>query len=96
MSVPLTNALSPAPRSTSTRIAVVGVDALAGRAERLVHLPGHRVAGLGAVEGQDRDGAVVLEDRLVSHVSLAPVEADQRSGRGPRQRIELRDSCSCC
>ena len=41
--------------------AFVGVDPVAGVGERVVHRPGHRVAGLRAIERQERDGAVRCE-----------------------------------
>ena len=59
---------------------VVGVNLLAGLAERLVHLPGHRVASLWAIEGQDGDGTIALEDRLVGHGSLRSSEAVEQYG----------------
>ena len=70
MSVPATNALPPAPRRISTRIAGVAIDPIAGVDQRLVHLPRHRVARLGTIEGQRRDRAVGLE-QCVCHCNPA-------------------------
>ena len=49
----------------------VGVDAIAGVDERLVHLPRHRVARLGPVEGERGERTVGLEHG-VSH-SQSPI-----------------------
>ena len=57
---------SPAARTTKTRTARIGVDPVAGVDERVVHRPRQRVARVGTVEGQERDGAVEVEQRLRS------------------------------
>src|SRR5262245_4566007 len=50
MSVPLTNAWSPAPRSTVTPDVRIAVEPLQVIVERLVHFERHRVPRLGSVE----------------------------------------------
>ncbi len=61
MSVPATKACPPAPRRPTTRVSRITRERLAMRRRLPVHLPGHRVAGLGPVEGDRRDRAVAAQ-----------------------------------
>ena len=47
----------------------VTIDAVARVDERLVHLPCHRVARFGAIERQDGERAVCLEDSVHNHMT---------------------------
>jgi hypothetical protein len=66
---------------------VVGIDLLAGVVQPLVHVPGHRVAGLGAVEGQRDDRALALDDDVLAGRAVfmnAKSRANTKRGACPR------------
>ena len=89
MSVPATNA-SPA-RAGRTRGRVVGVDLVAGVDERVVHRPGHRVARLGPIERQERDGAVRCEQHLGNGHEEPHREREMSTGRTALEGIRVLD-----
>ena len=62
----------------------VGVDAIAGLHQRLVHLPRHGVSGFGAVEREERDRTVDIEQ----HARGGHVRAPE-SGPGARAEAAL-------
>src|SRR5215204_422 len=57
--------LGPRPTQHEHTNIVVGLDCLAALIERVVHLPGHRVARLGPVEGNGGHRFPALEQKLV-------------------------------
>ena len=61
MSAPATNDLSPPPVSTTTRTDVVGAQLARRGEQQLVGLGVERVERLGAVHGDDGDGAVAVD-----------------------------------
>ncbi len=64
MSVPEANALSPAPRNTSTLMAGSPLASFADRGKPLVHRESKGVAGLRPVEGDPPDAVLKLENEV--------------------------------
>ena len=64
----------------------IGVERGARVVERLVHLERHRVAGVGAIERQERGGTVALHEEVIGHPSR----------RGATPKPQSRRSWSSC
>ena len=84
MSVPLTNALSPAPRRTTAADVRIPVETLHVVVERLVHLERHRVPRLGAVDRDNGHAPVTLQqDSLATSVVTLDPPRSRSSVRRP-------------
>ena len=85
MSAPDTNALPPAPVTTTTRTSSSPAKLLQDAGRRLPHLQRHRVVPLGIVEGHDADAALFAGEHLGCRghrYSAREMSIEARFGRG--------------
>ena len=85
MSAPATNALSPAPVTTTTRTPSSLPQFERGAAQLVERLGVERVENLGPVDGDDRDGAVAVDEQVVKgHAGFELYHGPSDDGRAVR------------